>query len=98
MLVTSLIGGTIMVNGVLLKADDIIASATSAANTANVHQFATVLELYYSDHNSYPQVTGGPAMIDELYDEGYLRSKPLDSTVFEYSSKEGGQDYSLTVQ
>ena len=87
-----------MVNGVLLKADDIIASATSAANTANVHQFATVLELYYSDHNSYPQVTGGPAMIDELYDEGYLRSKPLDSTVFEYSSKEGGQDYSLTVQ
>lgn len=98
MLVTSLIGGTIMVNGVLLKADDIIASATSAANTANVHQFATVLELYYSDHNSYPQVTGGPAMIDELYDEGYLRSKPLDSTVFEYSAKAGGQDYSLTVQ
>mgnify|MGYP001576297940 CR=1 FL=1 len=98
MIIASLIGGTIMVNGVLLKADDIIASATSAANTANVHQFATVLELYYSDHNSYPQVTGGPAMIDELYDEGYLRSKPLDSTVFEYSSKEGGQDYSLSVQ
>lgn len=98
MLITSLIGGTIMVNGVLLKGEDIMASATSAANTANVHQFATVLELYYSDHNTYPQVTGGAAMIDELYDEGYLRSKPLDSTVFEYSPKEGGQDYSLTVQ
>lgn len=87
-----------MVNGVLLKADDMIASATSAANTANVHQFATALELYYSDHNSYPHVTGGSAMIDELYDEGYVRSKPLDSTVFEYSPKAGGQDYSLIIE
>ncbi len=98
MLITSLIGGTIMVNGVMLKADDMIASAQSAANTANVHQFATALELYYSDHNAYPRVTGAPAMVDELYDKGYLRSKPLDSTVFEYSTKAGGQDYSLTVQ
>lgn len=98
MLITSLIGGTIMVNGVLLKAEDIIASAESAANAANVHQIDTALELYYSDHNNYPQVADASAMIDELYDEGYIRSKPLDSTVFEYSAKAGGQDYSFIAQ
>ncbi|MBI3442734.1 MAG: hypothetical protein HY007_03120 [Candidatus Sungbacteria bacterium] len=98
MLITSLIGGTIMVNGVLLKADDLIASAKSATNTANVHQIDTALELYYSDHNAYPQAADASGMIDELYDDGYIRSKPLDETVFKYSTKANGQDYTFTAQ
>jgi hypothetical protein len=98
LLITSLIGSGIMVNTNMLQAEDAINSAKSAANAANVHQFATVLELYYSDHNAYPQVANGPAMIDELYTQGYIRSKPLDSTVFQYSAKAEGQDYSLTLQ
>jgi len=98
LIITSLIGSGIMVNTNMLRSEDAINSAKSAVNSADVHQFATALELYYSDHNTYPQAATGPAMIDQLYADGYIRSKPLDSTVFQYSPKAGDQDYSLTLQ
>ncbi len=53
------LGSVMIINGVAVNSGDLVASAHSAVNSANVHQFATVLELYYSDHNQYPNVSGG---------------------------------------
>ena len=97
-MITSLIGSTIMVNGTVLHAEDMIRGAKQTANAANVHQLATVLELYYADHQSYPKAANGQAMIDELYDMEYIRNKPLDPNVFRYTVKNGGEDYTLTLQ
>ena len=98
LLMVSLIGSIIVVNTTMMHTEDIIKTAKHTVNMADVHQFATALELYYSDHQVYPQDVDGPAMIDELYADGYILSKPLDSTVFYYSAKDAGQDYSLRVQ
>ena len=46
MLMTALIGSVIVINGPALRSEDIIASAQSAANGANIHQLATALEVY----------------------------------------------------
>ena len=89
---------TIVVNGVVMKAPDILASANSAVGAANVHQLSTALELYYLDHNSYPVVSNGTQMVDTLYTGGYIQSKPADSSIFQYEEKNNGNDYSLTVQ
>ena len=97
MLISVVLGSVFVINGVILKADDIIASATSAVNGANVHQFATVLELYYSDHESYPTVSGGEALVNLLEEEQYIRNRPLDPAVFTYESKNGGQEYLLAI-
>ena len=96
-IITALIGSSLVVGGVVLHADDAINSAKSAVNAANVHQFATVLELYYDDHQTYPRVSGGEPLVRELFQGGYIRSKPLDASVFRYEPRDGGQDYSLTL-
>ena len=101
MLMTALIGSVIVINGPALRSEDIIASAQSAANGANIHQFATVLEVYYADHGEYPAVpagaAGGASMIDALYDAGYIRNKPLNPEAFRYELKSNG-DYLLEVE
>ncbi len=101
MLITTLIGSAVVINGPALHSEDLIAGAQSAANGANIHQFATVLEVYYSDHGEYPSVpagaAGGASMIDALYDEGYIRNKPLNPEAFRYELESGGQDYNLSV-
>ncbi len=96
-IIALLIGTVITVNGVVVKSDDLIASAQTAVNGANFHQIVTILELYYSDHNSYPDVSGGEALIDLFEKEGYIRNRPIDPNVFDYQSKNGGQDYALKV-
>lgn len=96
--VISLILGTVItVNGIAIHADDILNQAKSAVNGANTHQLATVMEIYYSDHNSYPNVSGGEALIDTLESEGYIQNRPIDPKVFMYEPKANGQDYSLTL-
>lgn len=90
-------GASILVNGVLGAGDDLARDAAFAANRANLHQLATVLELYYMDHGSYPFVTDGPALIDELYRGEYLRTKPLDSEVFKYAVRASGEDFYLAL-
>ncbi len=92
-----LIGTVITVNGVVLKSGDMIAAAQAAVGQENVHQIANALEFYYFDRNSYPTVEGGTALINLLYDEGYIRTKPLNPETFNYEPKNNGQDYSLTV-
>lgn len=97
-IISLLIGTIITVNGIAVHSEDIINSAKSAANGANRHQLATVVELYYSDHNSYPNVSGGEALIDTLEAGGYIRNRPLDPKVFNYEPKQNGQEYSLTLK
>lgn len=92
-----LIGSVITVNGITANVDDITASAKSAVNGANVHQIATVLELYYSDHNAYPAVNGGEELVNLLEQDGYIMNRPLDASVFAYEVKDSGQNYSLKL-
>ena len=94
----SLIIGTVFtINGIAIHADDITNQAKSAVNGANFHQLATVMEIYYNDHDSYPNVSGGEALINKLESEGYIRNRPLDPNVFKYESEKDGQDYSLKI-
>ncbi|MDP2837971.1 MAG: type II secretion system protein GspG [Candidatus Moranbacteria bacterium] len=94
-LVMALGTGAIMINGVAMSAPDIIANAKDVANAANVHQLSIALELYNLDHNAYPLSSNGAQMVNTLYAEGYIQNKPMDSTVFEYTVKAGGNEYTL---
>jgi len=97
MIISAILGSVLLINSVLVHTDDIINQAKASVNGANVHQLATVMELYYSDHNTYPNVSGGQALIETLDKEGYIRNRPLDPNVFKYEPKSDGQDYSLTL-
>jgi len=96
----SILTGLTIEAGVLgtLEVDDILANALNAANSTNVHQFATALELYYSDHNYYPLTQSGPEMISLLYSENYIKSLPFDTSMFNYQPLENGQDYQLKLR
>ena len=96
-IIATLLGSVLVVNGVMINTDDIINQAKASVNAANVHQLATVMEIYYMDHDTYPTVSGGEALIDTLETEGYIRNRPLDPKVFTYESKANGQDYSLAL-
>ena len=98
MLVSTLIGTTITIGGLSIKSEDAVHSAQSAVNSANVHQLATVLELYYDDHQSYPDAKNGQELVDELVKDDYLKTRPTDATIFDYASKDNGQDYSLALK
>lgn len=93
-----LVGTVITINGFAIKVDDILNNAKEAANRANLHQIATVVELYYSDHDKYPEASGGRELIDLLQDEGYISNKPLDPTVFSYTAEDNGQNYKLAIK
>jgi len=93
-----LVGMTLTINGVTVKADDLIASATSAAGYANVSQFRTALDLYFIDHGNYPEVAGAFEMINVLKNENYIRENaPVNADQFIYQVKDNGQDYSLEI-
>ena len=92
------IGATITIGGLTAKTDDILASAHQAANVANVHQLSTALELYYLDHNAYPKAEDGSALVNILTSEHYIKSQPLDSSVFAYQLTNNGNDYNLSVK
>jgi len=99
MVITLLIGGTILVGGITAHAEDIIKSARSAANGANLHQLQTALALYYSDNSAYPAVSGGDALAGALTSAGYIQpSESFDSSPFDYKAKGSGQDYTLSVK
>lgn len=99
MLITLLIGSTIVVNGITVNAEDIISDARQAANGANVHQLQTALALYYFDRSEYPDVTGGDALAGALTSAGYIQpSDTFDSSPFDYATKDGGQDYTLSIK
>ncbi|KKU25535.1 MAG: hypothetical protein UX37_C0019G0001 [Microgenomates group bacterium GW2011_GWA2_46_16] len=96
-IISVVLGSFIVINGVLVHTDDIVNQAKASVNGANVHQLATVIELYYSDHNFYPNVSGGEALINTLESDGYIRNRPLEPNVFQYEIKNGGEDYLLKL-
>lgn len=87
-----------MINGVAVNTDELMDKAVRVVNKTNIHQFATVLELYYLDHNEYPRVRGGAALVSTLSEGGYIQNKPLDPTVFEYEPAADGESYRLTLK
>ena len=87
--------GALLVNGITMSVPDMIAGAKDAANLANVRQLSTALELYNLDHNVYPAARNGTQLVNTLYNEGYIQSRPLDPTAFEYSVQAGGNAYTL---
>ncbi|OHA17939.1 MAG: hypothetical protein A2664_01130 [Candidatus Taylorbacteria bacterium RIFCSPHIGHO2_01_FULL_46_22b] len=89
-------GSVIVINGVSANVDDIITDAHRAVNGANLHQLATVIELYYSDNGYYPNASGGEELINLFERDGYIMNRPLDPSVFEYIALENGQNYRLT--
>lgn len=97
-LLSLLIGTIITVNGIGVLADDIIKDTKSAVNGANIHQLATALELYYFKHQQYPNVNGGEDLSAKLEEEGYIKSKPADPSIFEYQVKNNGQEYDLVLK
>lgn len=97
MLVTGIVGSVIMVNGVAFNASDILASATQAVNNANLQQVATVLELYYMDHDQYPDTMVGEELFDLFQSGGYIKNRPIDPNVFQYEAVQAGQDYTLRL-
>ena len=93
-----LIGTVLMINGVAVKAEDILASASSATDQANLYQFRTALDLYYVDHNSYPDVVGGAALLDALKNGNYIRENaPPNLNNFSYQADNNGQNYLLEL-
>lgn len=96
-IVVALAGATVIVGGVSFIATDLIAGVNEAVDSANFHQLATALEVYYAMRQEYPQVSGGDALVDALFDGKYIRTKPLYPSVFAYEAENGGQDYSLKV-
>ena len=92
-----LVGTVFVVNGLTANTDKILSDAKNAVNQANVHQFATVLEIYYLDHNEYPDVRGGEALVELLSRDNYIMNRPLDPSVFDYEPKNNAQDYTLRL-
>lgn len=97
-LIATLIGSIITIGSISMPAEDIINNAKSATNGANLHQIATVLELYYSDNQSYPTAQDSQKLINELKTKDYIQTVPLDASVFVYTVKDNGQDYSLRLK
>lgn len=96
-IIAAALGSVLVVNGVVINATDVINQAKASVNGANIHQLTTVMELYYLDHDEYPNVTGGEALINELESNGYIKNRPLDANAFNYQPKDSAQDYSLAL-
>lgn len=97
-LVPLLVGTTVMIGNVVVDTDKIMASAWEASNLANQHQIRTVLELYYLDHNKYPEAYNAEGLFKELVEGGYIKSKPVNPEVFDYKVKNGYQDYDFNIK
>ncbi len=91
----SLVGLTLTIGGLSFNADDILNDTKTAANSANVHQLATALELYYSDHEQYPMALSTGELLVQL--EPYLRNKPSEIKGLVYQATENGQNYKLSA-
>lgn len=97
MLIATLIGSIVTIGGVSFSAEHIIESATMATNAANLHQIATVLELYYSDHQAYPAADNGEELVSMLAENHYILTRPIDASVFIYTAHADWQEYSLAL-
>jgi len=97
-IISLIFGALIVVNAADISVEEMINNAVIGVNEANVHQFAVALEFYYIDNNIYPAVEGGKELVKKLYNDGYIKNKPLDPTIFDYRPIKNGQDYLLKVK
>jgi len=95
--ISLLISSIVMINGISVRTDDIVAKTNAAVNNANLHQIATALELYYSNHDYYPKTQSGEELVILLVKEGYIMNQPSDVSTFEYVAVSNGQDYRLAL-
>ncbi len=92
---------SLIIGGISVKASDILSEARDVAHLANLRQLATVLELYYVDHQQYPQASAAAAgerfetLLSELND--YLINKPLEKEKYDYAVSDNSQNYLLKV-
>jgi len=93
-----LLGAMITINGVAIDPNKIINDAITVTNAANIHQIATVLEVYYMDHDKYPQVSTGKELIDTFEAEGYIQNRPADPSIFIYEATNNAQNYKLKLK
>lgn len=96
-LLSLVLGSVLVVNGVLIHTDEIITKAHDVVNVANMHQLATVAELYYSNHDHYPLAHSGEELITLFEQEHYILNRPLDPAEFLYDARNNGQDYTLKL-
>jgi hypothetical protein len=90
-------GTTVMVGAVSLDTDEIVDHSMNVVAGANIHQLATALEMFYMDHDRYPTVSGGEALVRVLERGRYIRNAPLDPTLFIYEPVNSAQDYNLEL-
>jgi len=87
--------GLVLIAGVLsFNTDNILNDTKTAANSANIHQLAIALEMYYSDHDYYPMTAADDRLLTEL--EPYLRNKPAGLENLIYQPTADGQNYNLS--
>ena len=97
-LITAVMGSVLVVNGASINVTDILDSTWTVTNQANIHQIATVLEIYYLDHGNYPEAVSGEELVKTLYDENYIKTKLVNPEAFEYIQTQNGNDYSLKIK
>ena len=94
-LIASLIGATVIINGVSLRAEDIMEETKSVVDETNIHQIRTALEVYYINKGYYPLVSSSLDMVAELSSAGYLKRVPNNLVVFSYNAIDQGEAYDL---
>jgi hypothetical protein len=92
-----LIGTMIVINGVSINPNKIMSDTKDVVNATNLHQIATVLEIYYINHDRYPQVSNGRELMDVFENEGYILNRPMDPNIFNYQAISDAQDYKLSI-
>ncbi len=80
----TLIGMVVIINGQIIKVDDIVASAWTAHHQVNRHEVRTAMELYYDDFESYPSAQNAEELFLNLYNNGYISSLPPKPEAYEY--------------
>ena len=96
--ITAIMGSTLVLNGSVINVNEILGNTWLVANQANIHQIATVLEIYYLDHGNYPAVSNAEDLANVLYDENYIKTKLVNPEAFEYIQTQNGNDYSLKIK
>lgn len=97
-LVSIVVGAVIVINGTVLSGKDILDETKKAVDGANLHQLATVVEVYYADHGHYPKARGGQELINVLSREKYILNRSLNAKEFAYEDINDGSDYALEVK
>ena len=94
---------TLIIGGVSVNIEDILAQAYNAQRAANVRQLATALQMYHLNNSSYPQVSGSNSqerwsqLMKELKNNDCLATFPTNPEKYDYKDFNSSQNYILRV-